>query len=220
MATNSILLKIASRLGRPTASDDSLESEFARLKASASPPVAPTLADNIRAAFLAEAAANLFDIHPCNHANDLLDRLSGAPLPLVLSPQHQVQQLDWGRIKARYSDNHRIPCIGIVAAKAGIAETGAVAISSKDVPSGLLFLCEELIVMLAVEEIIPLQDDLWRQFPMGNCRALHLIGGPSRTADVEQTLQVGAHGPRRVQLWLVEDAAATPASAQSEPIGR
>jgi L-lactate dehydrogenase complex protein LldG len=220
MATNSILLKIASRLGRPTPSDDTLESEFARLKASASPTVAATLAGSSRAVFLTEAAANLFDIHPCNHPNDLLHRLSGAPLPLVLSPQPEVQQLDWARVKARYSDNHRIPCIGIVAAKAGIAETGAVAISSKDVPSGLLFLCDELIVTLAVEHIVALQDDLWRQFPTGQCRALHLIGGPSRTADVEQTLQVGAHGPRRVQLWLVEDAAATPASAQSEPIRR
>ncbi|MDN5850066.1 MAG: lactate utilization protein [Nitrococcus sp.] len=34
-------------------------------------------------------------------------------------------------------------------------------------------------------------------------RAVNLITGPSRTADVEQTMQLGAHGPRRVHLLLI-----------------
>jgi len=33
-------------------------------------------------------------------------------------------------------------------------------------------------------------------------RAVHLITGPSRTADVEQTLQVGAHGPRELLVVM------------------
>ena len=36
-------------------------------------------------------------------------------------------------------------------------------------------------------------------------RAVNLITGPSKTADIEQTIQYGAHGPRHVHVVLVED---------------
>jgi len=35
-------------------------------------------------------------------------------------------------------------------------------------------------------------------------RAINIITGPSKTADVEQTLQIGAHGPRRLKVILIE----------------
>ena len=37
-------------------------------------------------------------------------------------------------------------------------------------------------------------------------RTLNLISGPSRTADIEQTLIMGAHGPRRLHILIVDDA--------------
>jgi L-lactate dehydrogenase complex protein LldG len=40
---------------------------------------------------------------------------------------------------------------------------------------------------------------------------LSLTTGPSRTADIEKTLVLGAHGPRRLSLFLLEDDAQTPA---------
>ncbi len=38
-------------------------------------------------------------------------------------------------------------------------------------------------------------------------RNVMLVTGPSRSADIEQTLELGAHGPRRLHVVLVEDAA-------------
>ena len=40
---------------------------------------------------------------------------------------------------------------------------------------------------------------------------LSLTTGPSRTADIEKTLVLGAHGPRRLSLFLLEDDAKTAA---------
>jgi len=37
-------------------------------------------------------------------------------------------------------------------------------------------------------------------------RTVNLITGPSRTGDIEQRIQLGAHGPRRLHVVLVEDA--------------
>ena len=37
-------------------------------------------------------------------------------------------------------------------------------------------------------------------------RAINIVSGPSRTADVEQTIQLGAHGPRRLHVLLLGDA--------------
>jgi L-lactate dehydrogenase complex protein LldG len=41
-------------------------------------------------------------------------------------------------------------------------------------------------------------------------RTVNLITGPSRTGDIEQRIQLGAHGPRRLHIVLVEDAPPQP----------
>ena len=38
-------------------------------------------------------------------------------------------------------------------------------------------------------------------------RTVNLITGPSRTADIEQTITLGAHGPRRLHIVIVEGGA-------------
>jgi L-lactate dehydrogenase complex protein LldG len=47
-------------------------------------------------------------------------------------------------------------------------------------------------------------EDVWEKVRAvgGMPRALNIISGPSRTADVEQTIQLGAHGPRRVLIVI------------------
>jgi L-lactate dehydrogenase complex protein LldG len=46
-------------------------------------------------------------------------------------------------------------------------------------------------------------------------RALNLVSGPSRTADIEQTVTLGAHGPYRVHVILVSGGP-EPAPARQE----
>jgi L-lactate dehydrogenase complex protein LldG len=75
------------------------------------------------------------------------------------------------------------------------------------VPSGLLFLAEALLVIVHVDDIYPRYEDLWQsaKFLSGKIpRAVHLITGPSRTADVEQTIQIGAHGPRELFIAVID----------------
>jgi len=50
-------------------------------------------------------------------------------------------------------------------------------------------------------------EDVWAR--LRECcsdwpRTVNIITGPSRTADIEQTIQLGAHGPRRLHVLLVK----------------
>lgn len=92
-------------------------------------------------------------------------------------------------------------------AYAGVAETGSLCLSSEDAPLGAAFLPDTLLVVLDEGDLLATYEDLWRRGRMdwGGTppSTLVLVAGPSRTADIEQSLVLGAHGPRRLHVLLV-----------------
>lgn len=97
----------------------------------------------------------------------------------------------------------------ITTAYAGIAETGSlVLLSGVDTPVTTNFLPDNFICILKTADILPDMESLWvRMASEGKTmpRSINLVTGPSRTADVEQIIQMGAHGPRRVHVILWND---------------
>ncbi len=93
----------------------------------------------------------------------------------------------------------------------GVAETGTIAmVSGPDNPSTLNFLADNHVVVVSEKDIIGDYETLWSKirFAYGKDvmpRTVNWITGPSRSADIEQTLLVGAHGPRRVHIVVVKD---------------
>ena len=94
------------------------------------------------------------------------------------------------------------PCL------AGIAEVGSVVLpSGPDSPTSLNFVPDHHLVVLHACQIVRHFEDVWprvRALPDGMPGALNIVAGPSRTGDVELTLQLGAHGPRSVHVILVD----------------
>jgi L-lactate dehydrogenase complex protein LldG len=90
-------------------------------------------------------------------------------------------------------------------ASMGIAETGTVVLaSSVQQPTLASFLPDYSIVILDEKDIVPYMEDALlrtQKSDRGMPRALNLISGPSKTADIEQTLVYGAHGP--IQLHVI-----------------
>lgn len=99
--------------------------------------------------------------------------------------------------------------VGLSIADFGIAESGSLALTSgKDNPTTLNFLPDHHIVILQKQNIVSHYEDVWqnyrKKYGYANLpRAVNFITGPSRSADIEQTLLLGAHGPRKLFIILL-----------------
>ncbi|MNT99319.1 Lactate utilization protein C [compost metagenome] len=71
----------------------------------------------------------------------------------------------------------------------------------------LNFLPEHHIVVLAADEIAGDMETIWARLreKQGSAmpRTVNFVTGPSRSADIEQTLLLGAHGPRALHIVIV-----------------
>jgi L-lactate dehydrogenase complex protein LldG len=108
------------------------------------------------------------------------------------------------------SDGHDLNAVS--AAFAAVAESGTLALASgPDNPTTLNFLPDNHLVVVAASDIVADYESVWSKlrarYGKGVMpRTLNLITGPSRSADIEQTLLLGAHGPRRLHIVIVRQA--------------
>lgn len=97
---------------------------------------------------------------------------------------------------------------GVSYALSGIAETGTLMlVSGPDNPVSISFLSEHHIVILDAADIDGVYEDgldRARAEPGGLARSINFITGPSRTADIEQVIHHGAHGPKFLHVIIVE----------------
>jgi L-lactate dehydrogenase complex protein LldG len=95
-----------------------------------------------------------------------------------------------------------------------VAESGTLMlVSGADNPTTLNFLPDTHVVIVDAKDVAGDYETLWRKLRETYedslmPRTVNLITGPSRSADIEQTLILGAHGPRRLHVIVVGEAAA------------
>ena len=86
----------------------------------------------------------------------------------------------------------------------GIAENGSVWIDERSMVNRLLpFICQHLVVVLHAKQIVATMHHAYQQIDVKETGFGSFIAGPSKTADIEQSLVIGAHGPRSLTLFLV-----------------
>jgi len=135
----------------------------------------------------------------------------GLPTDLVLAPDPDLTALPWDgqptlHIERRAAVDGDKTCVA--SAFAGIAETGTLMLlSGPHSPTTLNFLPDTHIVVLRANRIVGAYEDAWsrlRERGQGMPRTVNWITGPSRSADIEQTIQLGAHGPLRLHIVLAD----------------
>jgi len=96
--------------------------------------------------------------------------------------------------------------VGVTGTFCAIAETGTLMLlSGADTPAATSLLPETHVAIVDPCRIVATMEDAWdmlRKEYQQPPRSVNFVSGPSRTADIEQTVTLGAHGPYRVLLIL------------------
>jgi L-lactate dehydrogenase complex protein LldG len=136
------------------------------------------------------------------------------PAELVMAPDPSLDEIPWSNwplVQIRRGRAEAEDRVSLTSCHAAIAETGTLMlISGARTPTTLNFLPETHIVVVRRDQVVATYGDRLRagKTAEGLPRAVNFITGPSRTADIEQHIELGAHGPRRLHIVLVEDGEA------------
>jgi L-lactate dehydrogenase complex protein LldG len=127
---------------------------------------------------------------------------------LVASTEPLIAALPWpAQWTVAYRVAQGVDLVSVTGAFAAVAETGTLAlVSGPTSPTTLRFLPDDHIVVIQRSQVVAHIEDVWKKLRAqyeSPPRSINLITGPSRTADVEQTIQLGAHGPRRLHVIVL-----------------
>jgi L-lactate dehydrogenase complex protein LldG len=147
--------------------------------------------------------------------------LRGENLPseIVMAPDATLDAAPWSEnalLDIRRGAPVESDQVSVTSAPAAVAETGTLAMySGPDHPATLNFIPETHVVVLPAGRVVKSYEDIWDsiraqaadpdsgrdgQLP----RTVNFVTGPSRSGDIEQTLLLGAHGPRRLHIVIVD----------------
>ncbi|MBP6766875.1 MAG: lactate utilization protein [Reyranella sp.] len=136
------------------------------------------------------------------------------PATVAMAPSPLLECYDWTSQKMlsiRRGRGEGSDQVSVTGAFAGIAETGTVVMASgPDHPVSLNLLPDTHVVVLRESDIVGGYEDVWGRLRARYGknlmpRTVNTITGPSRTGDIEQTIELGAHGPRRMHILVVRD---------------
>lgn len=151
------------------------------------------------------------------------DYLAGLNLggDIAIAPHPELRAIPWDvrpMLRLREGRAEASDMVCLTQGFAGIAETGTLMLpAAPDRPTTLNLLGDTAIVVLRAERVVGPYEDAWDLLRKERVdgisggfmpRNVMLVTGPSRSADIESVLELGAHGPRRLHVVLVGEAPA------------
>ena len=134
-------------------------------------------------------------------------RARNLPAAVRMGAEPDFAALDWAGLDVTHGPGRIEEPATLSRARVGSAEAGTLALhSGPDNPVTLTFLGETHFVALKVSEIVGGLDEIWADLRATGAipRTVNLVTGPSRSADIGQVLQLGAHGPVALHVFLID----------------
>jgi L-lactate dehydrogenase complex protein LldG len=95
--------------------------------------------------------------------------------------------------------------LAIVHGEFGVGENAAIWVNADTLKHrGVLFLSENLIIIIESGKIVPDMESAYGLIDFKNLNSGYFISGPSKTADIEQCLVVGAHGAKSLVVFVIK----------------
>lgn len=166
--------------------------------------------------FIAALEAQGAKVERLKKRSDLPEAVANAlrslnlPLEIRLGGDPVLDQLSWNAapFELKRGPAEAGDLATLSRAIGGAAETGTLFLASgPENPSTLNFLPETHMVFITADTIAGPYEEVWNKvrqiYGKGKMpRTINMISGPSRTADIEQTIIMGAHGPRRLFVFI------------------
>jgi L-lactate dehydrogenase complex protein LldG len=217
LSREAVLARVRKALGRDGPDDDARAAAHAYLAARAQGP-RPALPADLAQRFLdrardmsstVERVATLDDVPPALVRYLRTIETDSAPSAISGVCWPEFATLGWNQagvhVESRPTVGH--DALGITGCFCAIAETGTlVMVTGTPTPSATFLLPETHVAIVRADQIVPAMEDAFARIrvELGELpRAVNLVSGPSRTGDIEQTIVLGAHGPRRLHVVLV-----------------
>lgn len=94
--------------------------------------------------------------------------------------------------------------VAVIRGQWAVAENGAVWVTERDCRERVLpFISQALVLVLEQKQILTLLHEAYDRIGEDSCGYGVFIAGPSKTADIEQSLVLGAHGPKSMAVLLL-----------------
>jgi L-lactate dehydrogenase complex protein LldG len=98
--------------------------------------------------------------------------------------------------------------VAIIEGMLGVAENGAIWLTEDKMLNRLLpFICKHLVLVINADKIVLTMHDAYKKITINETGYGVFISGPSKTADIEQSLVIGAHGPLTLTVYIITNKA-------------